>query len=107
MPAGCTLGSGTGITPWNGCAGRSGAAWCGAAWRAGPSKERATALMATSKARAAAGLRLLAAGGAAGTGFWVDPKEQLVAVFMLQSSGILRAYHRTLFRQLVYQAIVD
>ena len=37
----------------------------------------------------------------------VDPKEQLVAVFMVQSTGALRVYHRTLFRQLVYQAIVD
>ncbi len=46
-------------------------------------------------------------GGYAGTQFWVDPKEQLVAVLMVQSSGVLRGYHRTLFRQLVYQAIVD
>jgi len=46
-------------------------------------------------------------GGYAGTFFWVDPKEQLVGVFMVQSAGALRVYHRTLFRQLVYQAIVD
>ena len=46
-------------------------------------------------------------GGYAGTLFWVDPKEQLVAVFMVQSAGALRVYHRTLFRQLVYQAIAD
>jgi len=46
-------------------------------------------------------------GGYAGTIFWVDPKEQLAAVFMVQSAGALRAYHRNLFRQLVYQAIVD
>ena len=46
-------------------------------------------------------------GGYAGTVFWVDPKEQLVAVFMVQSAGALRPYHRNLFRQLVYQAIVD
>ena len=46
-------------------------------------------------------------GGYAGTFFWVDPKEQLAAVFMVQSAGALRVYHRTLFRQLVYQAIVD
>ncbi|PYO01164.1 MAG: serine hydrolase [Candidatus Rokuibacteriota bacterium] len=46
-------------------------------------------------------------GGYAGTAFWVDPKEQLVAVFMVQSAGALRGYHRNLFRQLVYQAIVD
>jgi CubicO group peptidase (beta-lactamase class C family) len=46
-------------------------------------------------------------GGYAGTRFWIDPKEQLVGVFMVQSAGALRAYHRELFRQLVYQAIVD
>src|SRR5262252_5118228 len=46
-------------------------------------------------------------GGYAGTTFWVDPKEQLAAVFMVQSGGALRVYHRSLFRQLVYQAIVD
>ena len=46
-------------------------------------------------------------GGYAGTIFWVDPKEQLVAVLMVQSAGALRGYHRALFRQLVYQAIVD
>jgi CubicO group peptidase (beta-lactamase class C family) len=46
-------------------------------------------------------------GGYAGTRFWVDHKEQLVGVFMVQSAGALRAYHRELFRQLVYQAIVD
>jgi CubicO group peptidase (beta-lactamase class C family) len=46
-------------------------------------------------------------GGYAGTYFWVDPKEQLVAIFMVQSAGALRAYHRILFRQLVYQAITD
>ena len=46
-------------------------------------------------------------GGYAGTRFWIDPKEQLAGVFMVQSAGALRAYHRELFRQLVYQAIVD
>jgi CubicO group peptidase (beta-lactamase class C family) len=46
-------------------------------------------------------------GGYAGTVFWVDPREQLAAVFMVQSAGALRVYHRNLFRQLVYQAIVD
>lgn len=44
-------------------------------------------------------------GGYAGTTFWVDPKEQLVAVFMVQSGGARRVYHRSLFRQLAYQAI--
>jgi len=46
-------------------------------------------------------------GGYAGTFFWVDPKEQLVATLMVQSAGSLRLYHRLLYRQLVYQAIVD
>ena len=46
-------------------------------------------------------------GGYAGTFFWVDPKEQLVATLMVQSAGALRLYHRLLFRQLVYQAITD
>jgi len=46
-------------------------------------------------------------GGYAGTRFWVDPNEQLVGVFMVQSAGALRAYHRELFRQLVYQAVID
>ena len=46
-------------------------------------------------------------GGYAGTFFWVDPKEQLVATLMVQSAGALRLYHRLLYRQLVYQAIVD
>lgn len=46
-------------------------------------------------------------GGYAGTFFWVDPKEQLVATLMVQSAGALRLHHRLLYRQLVYQAIVD
>jgi CubicO group peptidase (beta-lactamase class C family) len=46
-------------------------------------------------------------GGYAGTYFWVDPKEQLTAVIMMQSPGVQRPYHRGLMRQLVYQAITD
>jgi CubicO group peptidase (beta-lactamase class C family) len=45
--------------------------------------------------------------GYAGTLFWVDPKEQLVAVFMSQSPGPTRQYYRRLLKQLVYQAIID
>lgn len=45
-------------------------------------------------------------GGAAGTGFWIDPQEELIGVFMVQSIP-----HRTRlsgeFRNLTYQAIVD
>src|SRR5262249_13847651 len=46
-------------------------------------------------------------GGYAGAIFWVDPKGQPARVMMVQSAGALRVYHRTLFRQLVYQAIAD
>ena len=45
-------------------------------------------------------------GGAAGTRFWIDPQEELIGVFMVQSIP-----HRTRlgneFRNLVYQAIID
>jgi CubicO group peptidase (beta-lactamase class C family) len=45
-------------------------------------------------------------GGAAGTRFWIDPEENLIGLFMVQSIP-----HQTRlggeFRQLVYQAIVD
>ena len=46
-------------------------------------------------------------GGAQGTFFWIDPKEQLVGVFMSQAGGPIRQYYRKLIKQLVYQAIVD
>jgi CubicO group peptidase (beta-lactamase class C family) len=45
--------------------------------------------------------------GYAGTYFWVDPKEQITAVFMSQAPSPIRAYYRKLMKQLVYQAIVD
>ena len=46
--------------------------------------------------------------GAAGTGFYVDPKEQLICVWMTQAQpGMARRYDRYLFKQLVYQAIND
>jgi len=45
--------------------------------------------------------------GYAATWFWVDPKEQIVAVLMAQEPGPLSLYHRNLLKQLVYQAIVD
>ena len=46
-------------------------------------------------------------GGYAGTYFWIDPKEQITAVMMMQSPGAMRNYHRNLLRQLVYQALAD
>lgn len=44
--------------------------------------------------------------GLAGTTFWVDPKEQLVAVLMIQAPG-RRDHFRNLFRGLVYASIED
>jgi CubicO group peptidase (beta-lactamase class C family) len=45
-------------------------------------------------------------GGATGPYFWVDPREQLVAVMMLQVPDIqLRTHYRSLLRNLVYQAV--
>jgi len=45
-------------------------------------------------------------GGMAGTTFWVDPKERLFAVLMIQAIG-QRNIYRELFRNLVYSAIAD
>ena len=45
--------------------------------------------------------------GYSGTYFWVDPKEQLVAVLMTPAASPQRAYFRKLVKQLVYQAITD
>jgi CubicO group peptidase (beta-lactamase class C family) len=44
--------------------------------------------------------------GAAGTSFWIDPKEQMIGVFMIQN---FRDDYRKAqqFKQLAYQAIVD
>ncbi len=41
--------------------------------------------------------------GAFGTAFWVDPREQLIAIMMVQAPGQQRL--RGLMRQLVYQAL--
>ncbi|HKB83534.1 MAG TPA: serine hydrolase domain-containing protein [Burkholderiales bacterium] len=44
--------------------------------------------------------------GAAGTGFYVDPTEELICVWMTQGQpGMARRYDRYLFKQMVYQAI--
>lgn len=45
--------------------------------------------------------------GYAGTYFWVDPKEQIVGIYMTQAPSPVRAYYRKLFKQLVYAAIID
>jgi CubicO group peptidase (beta-lactamase class C family) len=44
--------------------------------------------------------------GIAGTIYWVDPKEDLMAVFMVSSPGN-RLYYRFLIKDLIYQAIVN
>lgn len=46
-------------------------------------------------------------GGYAGTYFWVDPQEDLVAVYMTQAPGATRQYYRRLVKNLVYQAIIE
>jgi CubicO group peptidase (beta-lactamase class C family) len=43
--------------------------------------------------------------GVYGTYFWVDPKEQLVVVFMAAAPGTIRLRYRQLTRNLVYQAL--
>jgi CubicO group peptidase (beta-lactamase class C family) len=45
--------------------------------------------------------------GAGGTYFWVDPKQQLVAILMTQAPGPSRVYYRQLFKELVQQAVID
>jgi CubicO group peptidase (beta-lactamase class C family) len=45
--------------------------------------------------------------GYAGTFFWVDPKEELVAVFMTQAPGPSRPSYRRFIKALVQQAIAD
>jgi CubicO group peptidase (beta-lactamase class C family) len=45
-------------------------------------------------------------GGYAGTAFWVDPKEKLAPIMLIQAPG-QRLYYRFAFRGLVYQAIMD
>ena len=42
--------------------------------------------------------------GLAGTYFWIDPKEQLVAIFLMQAPE-QRNHYRQLFRNLVYAAL--
>ena len=44
-------------------------------------------------------------GGAGGTAFGVDPKEQMFVVFMMQSPK-QRVHYRPLLRDMIYAAIV-
>jgi CubicO group peptidase (beta-lactamase class C family) len=43
-------------------------------------------------------------GGIAGTAFWIAPREELMALMMIQAPG-QRDYYRTLFRYLVHAAL--
>ena len=45
-------------------------------------------------------------GGAAGTGFWIDPQEELIGIFMTQSIPH-RTQLRDQFRSLAYQTLID
>lgn len=45
-------------------------------------------------------------GGLAGTTFWVDPAEKLLAILLIQAPG-QREYYRMLFRDMVYAAFAD
>jgi CubicO group peptidase (beta-lactamase class C family) len=45
--------------------------------------------------------------GASGTDWWVDPKEDLVVVYLSAAPGPLRWHYRQEINALVYQAIVD
>ncbi len=46
-------------------------------------------------------------GGAAGTRFWIDPKEQMLGVFMIQILPHTDLPYGNQFKQLAYQAIAD
>jgi CubicO group peptidase (beta-lactamase class C family) len=46
-------------------------------------------------------------GGAAGTRFWIDPKEELIGLFMIQILPHTDLPYGTEFKNLVYQSIVD
>jgi CubicO group peptidase (beta-lactamase class C family) len=45
--------------------------------------------------------------GASGANWWVDPKEELVVVWMAHSPGTIRWKYRQMISALVYQALVD
>lgn len=44
--------------------------------------------------------------GVYGTYFWVDPEEDLAAVFMAAAPGLMRLRYRQMTRALVYQALI-
>ena len=42
-----------------------------------------------------------------GTAFWVDPKEKLITVLMMQAAPLQARYYRSLIRNLTSQALID
>jgi CubicO group peptidase (beta-lactamase class C family) len=44
-------------------------------------------------------------GGAGGTAFWVDPKEDMLVVFMMQAPS-KRTHHRAVLRDMIYASLV-
>lgn len=44
-------------------------------------------------------------GGAQGTWFWIDPKENLIAIFMSQRPGDVRVHYRRMVKNLVAQTL--
>lgn len=45
--------------------------------------------------------------GASGTNWWVDPREELVVVWMAHSPGSIRWKYRQMVNAMVYQALLD
>lgn len=46
-------------------------------------------------------------GGAAGTRFWIDPKEEMIGIFLVQILPHTNLTYGSEFKQLAYQAIAD
>ena len=42
-----------------------------------------------------------------GTAFWVDPKEKLITIMMMQAAPLQARYYRSLIRNLTSQALID
>jgi len=46
-------------------------------------------------------------GGMAHTGFWIDPREDLIGIFLIQILPEAPLAYRDLFRPVVYQSVID
>jgi CubicO group peptidase (beta-lactamase class C family) len=46
-------------------------------------------------------------GGMAGTGFWIDPKEEMIGIYMVQVFPSTAVAYREQFKQLAYQTVAD